>query len=60
VALLGGGGGRLKGGRHLVFDEGTPLSNLHVAMLNRIGIPTEFFGGQLGFSTGELDLDALA
>lgn len=60
VALLGGGGGRLKGGRHLVFEEGTPLSNLHVAMLNRIGIPTEFFGGQLGFSTGELDLDALA
>lgn len=58
VALLGGGGGRLKGGRHLVFEEGTPLSNLHVAMLNKAGIPTEFFGGQLGFSTGELELDA--
>lgn len=57
VALLGSGGGRIKGGRHLVFEEGTPLSNLHVAMLNRAGIPTESFGGRLGFSTGELDLD---
>lgn len=60
VALLGGGGGRIRGGRHLVFEEGTPLSNLHVAMLNRIGIPTDSFGGQLGFSNGELDLDARA
>ena len=58
VALLGGGGGRIKGGRHLVFEEGTPLSNLHVAMLNKAGIPTENFGGRLGFSTGELDLDS--
>ncbi|MDH3546365.1 MAG: DUF1552 domain-containing protein [Gammaproteobacteria bacterium] len=58
VALLGGGGGRLKGGRHLVYEEGTPLANLHVALLNKIGIPTESFGGRLGFSTGELDLDA--
>ena len=57
IALLGGGRGTLKGGRHLVYDEGTPLANLHVAMLNRAGIETEFFGGQLGFSTGELDLD---
>lgn len=57
VALLGGGRGTLKGGRHLVYEEGTPLANLHVAMLNRANIPTEFFGGQLGFSTGELDLD---
>ncbi len=58
VALLGGGGGRIKGGRHLVFEEGTPLSNLHVAMLNKAGIPTDNFGGRLGFSVGELDLDA--
>lgn len=57
VAVLGGGRGTLRGGRHLVYKEGTPLANLHVAMLNRAGIETESFGGQLGFSTGELDLD---
>jgi hypothetical protein len=58
VALIGRGGGRFKGGKHLVFEEGTPLANLHVAMLNKIGIETESFGGSLGYSSGELDLDA--
>jgi hypothetical protein len=60
VALLGGGRGTLKGGRHIVYKEGTPLANLHVAMLNKIGIPTEKFGGELGFSDGELDLSRKA
>jgi hypothetical protein len=57
VVLLGGGGGSLKGGRHIAYKEGTPLSNLHVAMLNKLGIPTENFGGKLGISDGELDLN---
>jgi hypothetical protein len=56
VALLGGGRGMLKGGRHIVYKEGTPLATLHVAMLNKIGIETESFGGELGRSDGELDL----
>ena len=58
VALVGGGHGQYQGGQHLVYEEGTPLSNLHVTMLNKAGIETEFFGGQLGFSTGALDLDS--
>ena len=58
VALLGGGGGRYEGGHHFVYDEGTPLANLHVTMLNKAGIETEFFGGQLGYSNGALDIDA--
>jgi hypothetical protein len=57
VALVGGFGGKLKGGRHIEYKEGTPTSNLHVTMLNMIGIPTEKFGGGLGGSTGELDLN---
>lgn len=60
VALLGGGGGLLKGGRHIEYKEGTPLSNLHVTMLNLVGIPTESFGGELGNSRGELDLSKSA
>ncbi len=56
VALIGGGGGLLKGGRHIEYKLGTPLSNLHVTMLNGLGIPTETFGGELGMSSGELDL----
>lgn len=60
IALLGGGGGKLKGGRHIVYKEATPLGNLHVTMLNMVDIPTESFGGELGLSSGELDLSAPA
>jgi hypothetical protein len=57
VALIGGASGKLpKGGRHNVYKEGTPFSNLHVTMLNAFDIPTESFGGELGRSSGPLDL----
>jgi len=39
----------MKGGRHLVYSADTPLSNLHVTLLNRMGVPTE----KLGDSTGQ-------
>ena len=47
--VLGGGGGTIKGGRHLVYPDDTPLSNLHVTLLNRIGVRAE----RLGDSTGQ-------
>lgn len=51
ILLTGGGAGQLKGGRHLIYpDDKTPLSNLHVSLLQKIGIPQE----QLGDSTGPL------
>jgi hypothetical protein len=56
IALIGGAGGKLKGGRHIAYKTGTPVCNLHVALLNRLGMHTE----QFSQSTGELDLDALA
>ena len=56
VALIGGAGGRIKGGRHVVYEAGTPLSNLHVTMLNTVGIETQNFGVGIGKSSGELDL----
>ena len=52
IAVLGGGAGKIKGGRHIRYPEDTPFANLHVAMLNIAGIPTKTFGN----STGELDL----
>jgi hypothetical protein len=51
VALIGGAGG-IKGGRHIAYKQGTPMCNLHVAMLNKLGLPTESFAK----SSGELDL----
>lgn len=52
IALVGGGAGQLKGGRHLRFKDHTPLANLHVTVLEKMGIPME----RLGDSTGKLDL----
>jgi hypothetical protein len=44
AALVGRAGGALKGGRHLVYKDRTPMSNLFVEMLNLVGAPTERFG----------------
>jgi hypothetical protein len=54
IVLVGGGGG-LKGGRHLRFPQETPLANLHLAMLDKAGVPVD----HLGDSTGKLDLLAV-
>lgn len=48
--LVVGGGGGMKGGRHLKYKEGTPLNNLFLTMLNKAGVHSEAFGD----STGEL------
>ncbi len=47
--VLGGGAGTIKGGRHLVYPDDTPLTNLHVTLLNKMGVPAE----KLGDSTGQ-------
>jgi hypothetical protein len=50
--LLGGGG--FKHGRHLAFnpDKPTPLCNLFVSMLRRLGIEADQFGSSSGTLTG--------
>ena len=50
--LLGGGSGTVKGGRHLRYTEGTPISNLHLTMLDKMGIPLD----KIANSTGALNL----
>jgi hypothetical protein len=42
--LAGGGAGTLKGGRHLKYPENTPMSNLLLTVLNKVGVPTEKVG----------------
>ena len=48
--LMGGAAGQLKGGRHLKYDDHTPMTNLLVTMLERSGVHQEV----LGDSTGRL------
>ncbi len=50
MLLLGGGAGRLKTGQHLVYPRRTPLANLHVSLLDKLGVEVE----RLGDSTGGL------
>jgi hypothetical protein len=52
VLVIGGGSGRLKGGRHLQFPADTPMNNLFLTLLDRLDIPAEHFGD----STGRLEL----
>ncbi len=52
LVLFGGGAGAIKGGRHLRYPEGTPISNLHLTMLDKLGMPVE----DMPYSTGPLDL----
>ena len=51
IVLAGGASGRVQGGRHLVFPKDTHMSNLLVAMLDKIGVPTEKFGDSTGAVT---------
>src|SRR5262245_22875952 len=36
--LIGGGGGKLTGGRHIELPEPTSIANLHVTLLGLVGI----------------------
>ncbi len=52
VILAGGGGGRLKKGRHLVLKEQTPMTNLYLQMLEIMGVPCQHVGDSTGKLTG--------
>jgi hypothetical protein len=51
VVLIGGGSGRLQGGRHLRYAAGTPLTNLYLTLLNKLGVAVE----RVGNSNGQLE-----
>ena len=44
--------GRIRGGRHIEVAKGTPLTNLHLTLLDRLGVPVD----TLGDSTGRLEI----
>jgi hypothetical protein len=51
VLIAGGAAGRLKGGRHLKYPEGTPMSNLLLTILNKAGVEQESVGDSTGLLT---------
>jgi hypothetical protein len=46
--LVGGANGKVKGGQNIVLPERTPLANLHLTILERLGIPQDSFGNSTG------------
>lgn len=50
VLLAGRGGGTLDTGRHVRYPDNTPMANLFLSLLDRMGAPVE----RLGDSTGPL------
>ena len=54
ILLAGGGVG--SGGRHTMYPEDTPLANLHLSLLDKMGVPID----TLGHSTGRLPLEPLS
>ena len=49
--VAGGAAGKMRGGRHIQYDKPTPLANLHLSLLNKVGVPVESFAD----STGTVD-----
>jgi hypothetical protein len=48
--LAGGGAGQLRGGSHLRYPGDTPLANLHLTVMRKLGLQLE----KIHDSTGEL------
>jgi hypothetical protein len=48
IVLAGQGGGSIDTGRHVRFSEETPLCNLFLSLLDRMGAPTDFIGDSTG------------
>jgi hypothetical protein len=48
VILAGGASGQLQGGRHLQYAPHTPMSNLLLSMLDKLGVHAESFGDSTG------------
>jgi hypothetical protein len=56
LVVMGGGAGRLKGGRHLTYTDKPSMANLLVTLMDKLDVPVERLGG----STGRLPIDTLS
>jgi Protein of unknown function (DUF1552) len=56
LLLIGGGAGRLKGGRHLKYSDKPSMANLLVTLMDKLDVPVERHGG----STAKLSIDTLS
>jgi hypothetical protein len=48
ILVAGGGAGAVKGGHHIKYAEQTPLANLHLTLLERVGVRMDAFADSKG------------
>jgi hypothetical protein len=48
ILVAGGGGTGMKGARHIRYAEPTPLANLHLTLLERVGVRLDAFADSKG------------
>ena len=46
--LVAGGAGKHRGGRHIRYTEAAPLANLHVTLLDKVGVHVDSFADSQG------------
>src|SRR5438876_5029698 len=48
ILVAGGAAGGMKGGRHIRFSKATPLANLHLTLLDKVGVHLDAFADSQG------------
>jgi Protein of unknown function (DUF1552) len=48
ILVAGGAAGRIKGGRHIKYKEPAPLANLHLTLLDKVGVHLDKFADSNG------------
>ena len=48
ILVAGGAACGMRGGRHIRYTNGTPLANLHLTLLDRVGVQVDSFGDSNG------------
>ncbi len=48
ILVAGGAAGRMRGGRHIRYDQPTPLANLHLTLLDKVGVKLDHFADSRG------------
>lgn len=46
--VAGGAAGRMRGGRHIKYDSPTPLANVHLTLLDKVGVKLDSFADSNG------------
>ena len=59
ILLAGGRSAGVRGGQYIRYPKGTPLTNLHLAVLERLGFPVEKLGDSTGKMVGLTDAESL-